>query len=118
MKRGDFARRRAMAFWIGMAFLQRGDVTQGGGWLGRRPHLLDEHDLDTVTWGYLAIPMGSARSKPTPSAALAAFERAAAYADRFGDADLGAMARLGRGARDRPRRGQKASRSSTMPWSR
>ena len=35
LKTGDFARAARMAFWIGMAFLQRGDVTQGGGWLGR-----------------------------------------------------------------------------------
>jgi len=97
MKSGDYARAARMAFWIGMAFLQRGDVTQGGGWLGRSAHLLDEHDLDTVTWGYLAIPDGIRLVEPDASAALEAFERAAAYADRFGDADLAAMARLGRG---------------------
>ena len=97
MQVGDFARAARMAFWIGMAFLQRGDFTQGGGWLGRSAHLLDEHGLDTVTWGYLAIPDGIRLVEADATAGLAAFERAAAYADRFGDADLAAMARLGRG---------------------
>jgi DNA-binding CsgD family transcriptional regulator len=97
MQVGDFARAAQMAFWIGMSFLQRGDVTQGGGWLGRSAHLLDEHGLDTVTWGYLAIPDGIRLVEADAAGGLAAFERAAAYADRFADADLGAMARLGRG---------------------
>ena len=97
MQRGDFARAARMAFWIGMSFIQRGDVTQGGGWLGRSAHLLGEHDLDTVTWGYLSIPDGIRLVEPDAAAALEAFERAAAYAERFGDADLAAMARLGRG---------------------
>jgi DNA-binding CsgD family transcriptional regulator len=97
LKTGDFARAARMAFWIGMAFLQRGDVTQGGGWLGRSAHLLDEHGVDTVTWGYLSIPDGIRKVESDPGGALAAFERAAAYAERFGDADLAAMARLGRG---------------------
>jgi DNA-binding CsgD family transcriptional regulator len=93
----DHARAAQMAYWIGMAYLQSGDVTQGGGWIGRSAHLLDEQGLDTVTWGYLAIPEGISRVETDPEAALAAFDRAAAYADRFGDADLAAMARLGRG---------------------
>jgi len=94
---GDYARAARTAFWIGMSFLQRGEMTQGGGWLGRSAHLLSEHDLDTVTWGYLAIPDGIRLIEADAGAALQAFERASVYADRFGDADLGAMARLGRG---------------------
>ena len=66
LKTGDFARAARMAFWIGMAFLQRGDVTQGGGWLGRSAHLLDEHGLDTVTWGYLSIPDGIRKVESDP----------------------------------------------------
>jgi len=97
LKDGDFARAAQMAYWIGMAFLQRGDETQGGGWLGRSVRLLEEHELDTVVWGYLAIPDGIRQVEADPSAALAAFDRAAGYAERFGDADLHAMAQLGRG---------------------
>ncbi len=94
---GEIARAARVGFWIGMAFLRRGDVTQGGGWIGRATHLLDEHDLDTVERGYLAVPDGIRQVEADPAAALAAFQRAADYAERFGDADLMAMSRLGRG---------------------
>ena len=57
------ARAARMAFWIGMGFLQRGEMAQGGGWLGRSVRLLEEHDLDIVECGYLLIPEGSARSR-------------------------------------------------------
>jgi DNA-binding CsgD family transcriptional regulator len=97
LEAGDIARAARTAFYIGMEFLQRGDVTQGGGWLGRAARLLEEHDLDTVEWGYLAIPDGISRAESDPAAALASFERAAAYATRYGDRDLEGMARLGRG---------------------
>ena len=97
LQTSDFARAARMAFWIGMSYLQRGEVTLGGGWLGRAAHVLDEHGLDTVTWGYLSIPDGIRQVESDPGSALAAFERAADYAERFGDADLAAMARLGRG---------------------
>jgi DNA-binding CsgD family transcriptional regulator len=94
---GDVARAARMAFWIGMTLLRRGDVTQGGGWFGKAAHLLDEHDLDAVERGYLAIPEGTRLEESDPAAALTAFQRAADYAERFGDADLMALSRIGRG---------------------
>ena len=94
---GDVPRAARQAFWLGMNFVQRGDMTQGGAWIGRAARLLDEHDLDTVERGYLAIPEGIGQVEADPAAALAAFERAAGYAARFGDPDLGALSRLGRG---------------------
>jgi DNA-binding CsgD family transcriptional regulator len=97
LEAGDFARAARMAFWIAMGYLRRGDTTQGGGWLGRAAGLLEEHGLDTVERGYLAIPTGISQVETDPAAALAAFDLAEAYAARFGDRDLSAMARLGRG---------------------
>jgi DNA-binding NarL/FixJ family response regulator len=94
----DFARAARTAYWIGMGLIQGGEVTQGGGWLGRAARLLEEHDLDTVEWGYLAIPEGIRLAESDPAAASAAFERAAAYAKRYGDRELDAMALLGRGS--------------------
>lgn len=93
----DHVRAARMAFWLGMAFANRGDMTQGGGWLGRAAGLLDEHAIDSVERGYLAVPQGIALVEHDPETALAAFEIAAAYAERFGDRDLAALARLGRG---------------------
>lgn len=86
-----------MAFWLGMAYAAHGDMTQGGGWLGRAASLLEEHGIDSVERGYLAIPQGIALVEPDPAAALEAFELARSYAERFGDRDLAAMARIGRG---------------------
>jgi DNA-binding NarL/FixJ family response regulator len=94
---GDHVRAARMAFWLGMAFAQRGDMTQGGAWLGRAAGLLEEHAIDSVERGYLAIPQGISLVEQDPAAALAAFEIAGAYAQRFGDRDLAAMARIGRG---------------------
>jgi DNA-binding CsgD family transcriptional regulator len=92
----DFARAARVAFWAGMTFMRRGDATQGGSWFGRAMHLLDDH-LDTVERGYLAIPEGVRLEDVDQTAALAAFQRAADYAERFGDADLLALSRIGRG---------------------
>jgi DNA-binding CsgD family transcriptional regulator len=94
---GQPARAARGAFWIAMGFAQRGDGIQAGAWLGRLARLLEEHDLDTVERGYLAIPDGIRNVETDPATALAAFERAAAYAERFHDPDLDAMSRLGRG---------------------
>ena len=67
LKAGDFARAARMAFWIGMAFLQRGDVTQGGGWLGRAARLLEEHELDTVELGVPGDPGRHPPGRSRPS---------------------------------------------------
>lgn len=93
----DHVRAARMAFWLGMSFAGRGDMTQGGGWLGRAAGLLEEHGIDSVERGYLAIPQGIALVERDPARALEAFELARSYAERYGDKDLAAMARLGRG---------------------
>jgi DNA-binding NarL/FixJ family response regulator len=94
---GDIPRAARHAFWLGMQFMQRGDVARGGGWIGRAARILDEGGVDAVESGYLAIPEGISRIEADPAAALVAFERAAAFAERFDDPDLAALSRLGRG---------------------
>jgi len=94
---GDIPRAARHAFWLGMMFMQRGDVARGGGWIGRAARLLDEGGVDAVESGYLAIPEGISQVEADPGAALVAFDRAAAVAERFGDPDLAALSRLGRG---------------------
>jgi DNA-binding NarL/FixJ family response regulator len=94
---GDIPRAARHAFWLGMQFMQRGDVARGGGWIGRAARILDEGGVDAVESGYLAIPEGISQIEADPAAALVAFERAAAFAERFDDPDLAALSRLGRG---------------------
>jgi len=98
LRAGDAPRAARLAFWLGMMRLQRGELAVAGGWLGRASRLVEEGDLDCVERGYLLVPRGlQALDQRDPATALALFEGAAAYADRFADADLATMARLGRG---------------------
>ncbi|MDN5917782.1 MAG: LuxR C-terminal-related transcriptional regulator [Pseudonocardia sp.] len=86
------------AFWVGLFRILRGRHAEGGGWLGRAERLLTEHGLDTVERGYLLIPVAlHALGSGDPGRAHELVGEAARIADRFGDPDLVALSRLGRG---------------------
>jgi DNA-binding NarL/FixJ family response regulator len=94
----DIARAAYVAFWLGMMRMQRGEMAVAGGWFARAARLVEDADIDCVERGYLLMPRGlQALDERDPDGALGLFERAAAYAERFADADLATMARLGRG---------------------
>jgi len=95
---GDPAFAALLAFWLGMMLANRGDHAVGGGWLARSQRLVDEHHLDTVVNGYLLVPQGlRSLAEGDPEGAFGLFERAGTVAQRFGEADLATMSRLGRG---------------------
>ncbi len=98
MRAGDLARAASDAFWLGFGLVARGEFARGGGWIARAAGIVEEHDLDCVTRGYLELP-GAIRSGDEGDAAtaLAGFERASEVAARFGDPDLATLGRLGRG---------------------
>jgi DNA-binding CsgD family transcriptional regulator len=80
------------AFWLGLNLLFRGEVSQSNAWIARGQRLIAQRDC--VEQGYLMLP-GTERILREGQAA-AAQERAATAAligERFGDADLIAMAR-------------------------
>ena len=52
---GDARRAARCAFWIGFGLMLKGDMAQGGGWLGRARRLV-EGDDDCVEQGYLLVP--------------------------------------------------------------
>jgi DNA-binding CsgD family transcriptional regulator len=81
------------AFWIGFTLALRGETARAGGWFGRARRLLERHGRDTVEAGYLLLPrvIGAAAARDHAAAEAAAAE-AAAIAERFGDADLLALA--------------------------
>lgn len=86
------------AFWLGMSLFQAGKHARGGGWLARAQGLLDRESADCPERAYLLIPSAlQAMDGGDPAAAFAMFERIAETASRFGDADLAAFGRLGRG---------------------
>jgi DNA-binding CsgD family transcriptional regulator len=86
------------AFWLGFGFVQRGEVAQGGGWMARARSLVDERRLDCVESAYLLVPAAlMALDRGDHDTAGRLFDEAGAAARRFGDADLAALGRIGRG---------------------
>lgn len=81
------------AVWIGLHRARRGESGQAGGWLARGQRLLEPLGPDQVERGYLLIPeiFGRRAAGDWEGAAAVAGE-AAAIAERFGDADLLALA--------------------------
>jgi DNA-binding CsgD family transcriptional regulator len=95
---GDVNRAALCGFHLGMGFLNQGEAARAGGWFARAQRLLDESGLDCVARGYLLVP-DALRSLTAGDAAPAydRFSRLAEMADRFGDPDAMALARLGKG---------------------
>src|SRR5512138_1044991 len=80
------------AFWLALNLLFRGEVAQSNAWIARSQRLVE--NLDCVEQGYLLLP-GTERSLREGHAATAQTRAstAALIGERFGDADLVAMAR-------------------------
>lgn len=94
---GNRAEAARCSFWLAFCLMMRGQMAQAGGWLGRTEAVIDD-DLECSARGYLLIPslLGALESGDA-STALELANRAAEIATAFGDADLGAFARLGMG---------------------
>ncbi|HMJ02451.1 MAG TPA: helix-turn-helix transcriptional regulator, partial [Conexibacter sp.] len=81
------------AFWVGVTLARRGEVGRASGWLGRAQRLLAREEGERVERGYLLLPVvfeHEARGELAAAAATAG--EAAAIGERFGDADLFALA--------------------------
>lgn len=97
VKRGDVEPAVRVAANMAMALLNRGEVAQAAGWIARCRRLLDGRP-DCVEAGYV-MQTGALMTLMRGESAHAAemFEEVIDVAERFGDADLLAMGRLGRG---------------------
>ena len=99
LREGDVRGAARCAFWLGFGLMDRGEFARGGGWLARADRSLERYEGDCSERGYLLLPAGmQALDEGDPSAASSMFARAAEIAERFADADLMAMARLGSGS--------------------
>jgi DNA-binding NarL/FixJ family response regulator len=88
------------AFWLGMVLLTgRGGEVRGSGWIARAQRLVEDRGLyDRAVRGYVLLPVALRElDAGDPGVARDGFVEAAEIGQRYDDADLVALARLGQG---------------------
>ena len=94
------------AFWLGLMLMNAGERARSSGWMAKGERLLtvgrgpdgDEPGPDCAEKGLLLIPAAlGTLSAGHAAKAQELFEEAATIGERFGDADLIALGRLGQG---------------------
>jgi DNA-binding CsgD family transcriptional regulator len=98
VRRGAAARALRCAFWLAFRLLNAGDAPSAAGWIGRAQRSVDESDQAGAEPGYLQYLLAlRAIFSGDLAAASAGFGQAMMVGDRFADADLATLARVGRG---------------------
>jgi DNA-binding CsgD family transcriptional regulator len=96
--RGEAPRAARCAFWLAFGLLNRGETARGQAWVARARRLLDEAEQDCVERGYLRLPAALQRiAEGDYAGAAAEFDEAGRIGRRFGEPDLVALSRHGRG---------------------
>ena len=97
-QRADVARAARCAFWVAFVLLNRGELARGGGWVDRAQRFLTEGEVDCVEQGYLRYCTAlRAVFEGDVVSAHAGFREAVEVGDRFNDAQLTTLARIGEG---------------------
>jgi DNA-binding CsgD family transcriptional regulator/tetratricopeptide (TPR) repeat protein len=90
---GVLLRAARCAFWIGMQLALRGEMGPATGWLGRAQRLVEREDRECAEQGYMLLPVAFEHEVAGDFEGAAATAGAAAeLGERFGDADLFALA--------------------------
>ena len=91
---GEVHRAARCAFYIGVTYATRGEVGRAGGWFGRAQRLVEREGRDCVEQGYLLMPVRAPATsrRATSRAPRGRRGQAAEVGERFGDADLFALA--------------------------
>jgi len=86
------------AFWLAIGLMERGETSQGAGWLMRARRTLAECGGACAETGYLLLPDALRRlGEGDCEGSAAAFAEAASIGERYRDPDLVALARHGQG---------------------
>ena len=98
LQRADVERAARCAFWLAFELFNKGESARGGGWIARARRLIDAPPRDCVERGYLRWTAAfQCIAENDWASAAAGFGEAAEIGERFGDPDLVALARHGRG---------------------
>src|SRR5262245_42858813 len=93
---GDPAGAARCAYWQGLRLINEGEHIRGRGWLARARRLLEEVPRDCAETGFLLTADARAMlEEGNATLAATTFEQARQIGQRFGEADLVAMALLG-----------------------
>jgi DNA-binding CsgD family transcriptional regulator len=91
---GDPARAARQGFWLALRLFALGETGRAGGWLARAQRLLEGEGHDCVEQGYLLLPVVARHlAAGDYDTACEVAGRAAEIGERFGEADLVALAR-------------------------
>ncbi len=86
------------AGWIGINLAMQGELGRAGGWLSRARRLVEREGRECVEQGYLLIPaIFEHEARGDIEAAISTAGEVMGIAERFGDADLLAIAAQGQG---------------------
>jgi ATP/maltotriose-dependent transcriptional regulator MalT len=94
---GEPDRAARCAFWVGLAFVLRGEMARGGGWLARAERLLGELPTDCRARGYMLLPAFLQVLGDDPTAAAGMAADMVALGRSWRDVDLVAFGLLGLG---------------------